>query len=125
MVSTSASLLLIAFGGSLGALSRYAVIHGFRIWFPQVTFPWHTLLVNIVGSFLLGIIIVLAKGKPIHFFLGIGFCGSLTTFSTFAVEISERVLAHNYLSAGTYLCTSCLLCVAVAVAGMVFAQSLR
>ena len=71
---------LVAVGGALGAGVRYALtilIHG--------RFPWSILLANLSGSFGLGVLIPWAS-PGVLLFAGVGFCGALTTFSTFALD---------------------------------------
>lgn len=82
------NLLLVAAGGSIGAVLRYWIYFLLK---PQ-PFPYTTLLINIAGSFLLGIIMALSlKENSIlpesyKLFLATGICGGFTTFSTFSYE---------------------------------------
>lgn len=71
---------------------------------PLGSFPWATLLVNVVGSFLLGV--VARKAMPTALAIGVGFCGGLTTFSTFAVEIAALIDDGNSVVGGVYLVAS-------------------
>lgn len=73
--------LLVALGAAVGAPVRY--------WAGHVLdrgMPWGTLLVNVVGSFLLGWFAGLSLGEPGAALFGVGFCGALTTYSAFAVQ---------------------------------------
>ncbi|OPZ66489.1 MAG: putative fluoride ion transporter CrcB [Candidatus Aerophobetes bacterium ADurb.Bin490] len=94
-------ILMVAFGGSLGAVSRYAVTHFVNLAFPgTVVSHWGTLTVNLAGSFLIGILFSTVQGVP-HFnhlwlFFAVGFMGAFTTFSSYALEM------HNQLAAGIY-----------------------
>lgn len=78
----------VAIGGALGALSRW----GLQLWVSHwsATFPWATVLVNIVGSLILGVLVALSASHqlsaPWRTILGTGFVGALTTFSTFTLE---------------------------------------
>jgi CrcB protein len=82
--------LLVAGFGALGATARYAVDG----WVSNVSrgqFPWGTLLINVVGSFLLGVLVQLTTDRMLphpysRVALGIGFLGAFTTFSTYAYE---------------------------------------
>lgn len=83
------NLLLVALGGAAGALLR----HGSGMAVRQMLgthFPWTTLLVNLVGSFLIGLVWSLAEAKVLSFELKLlvvtGFLGAFTTFSTFSLE---------------------------------------
>lgn len=82
--------LLIAGFGAAGAVSRYAVDSGIST-LTGGQFPWGTLTVNVVGAFLLGVLIALTSERLLldhnwRIALGIGFLGSFTTFSTYAYE---------------------------------------
>ena len=83
-------ILIIGLGGFLGSVARY-VTAKFLDGKLSPAFPYGTLTVNILGSFLLGIIYVIALRKAGltengRLFLGVGFCGGFTTFSAFALE---------------------------------------
>jgi fluoride exporter len=77
--------LYVALGAALGAPLRFLAAH----WLdgrPPVRVHWGTLAVNVVGSALLGLFSGLALGDQAWAFLGVGFCGALTTYSAFAVQ---------------------------------------
>ena len=83
--------LLIGGGGFLGACCRYAVNVGASRVFPLGHFPWGTLIVNLVGCFVIGFLAGLAHARSlfseeVRFFVFVGFLGSFTTFSTFGLE---------------------------------------
>jgi len=78
--------LFIALGGAVGAVLRFSVSSLF--YNQQGTFPWGTLIVNVIGSFLLALFMGWS-GSEHHswnFFLAIGLLGAFTTFSTFSME---------------------------------------
>jgi len=75
----------IAAGGFLGAMARYAMVAFVSAHWPT-RLPLGTLLVNLIGSFLLGWIASSGLNEQITFFLGTGFMGAFTTFSTFKLE---------------------------------------
>jgi fluoride exporter len=82
--------LLIAVFGALGAMSRYA-LDGWITSTARGEFPWGTLLVNVTGSFALGIVVELTTSRLLahpnwRIALGIGFLGAFTTFSTFTYD---------------------------------------
>lgn len=79
------TVLLVALGGGLGATLRYAAGH-----YLDGALHRGTLLVNVVGSTLLGALSALALSGSVWALLGVGFCGGLTTFSSFAVQAHER-----------------------------------
>lgn len=83
-------ILLVMVGGSLGALSRYAIAL-MATKYIDSRFPWGTLLANLAGCFLIGIAFGLADrmisfGPSARLFFMTGYLGSLTTFSTYALE---------------------------------------
>ena len=78
------TVLLVAVGAAVGAPVRFVAAHHF-----DRDFPGGTLLVNVVGSFLLGLLSALALSGSTSALLGVGFCGALTTYSTFAVQTSR------------------------------------
>ncbi|NLI75986.1 MAG: fluoride efflux transporter CrcB [Candidatus Riflebacteria bacterium] len=82
--------ILVMVGGSLGALSRYG-ISLLAVSLFGTNFPWGTLIVNLSGSFLIGLALSLAErhlvvGPAARLFFVTGFLGALTTFSTYALE---------------------------------------
>ncbi|MFC0532933.1 fluoride efflux transporter FluC [Phytohabitans kaempferiae] len=76
------TLVLVLVGGAVGAVTRYLV---------RFALPWPTVWVNVAGSALLGLLAGLGSGLPgwVGTLVGIGFCGALTTYSTFALETYE------------------------------------
>ena len=85
--------LYVALGAALGGVCRYLGMSLVSRWAGE-SFPWGTLLVNLLGSFLLGAIlgadVLVADGgvgpTRLEAFAGVGFCGGLTTFSTFSLQ---------------------------------------
>jgi len=97
--------LLVGLGGFIGAVSRYALSGLVHQWFNG-RFPYGTITVNIVGSFLLGIVMYLVQtkgpfGPNLRLFLTIGLFGAFTTFSTFAYESYELILGQRFYAAAT------------------------
>jgi|HigsolmetaAR203D_1030402.scaffolds.fasta_scaffold01037_19 crcB protein len=80
-----AELGWMAAGGCAGAIARYAVSAFVAARWPT-KLPIGTLLVNVIGSFLLGLIAGGGLDERLAFFLGTGFLGAFTTFSTFKLE---------------------------------------
>ena len=84
------TLILLAIGAILGVFGRYFATHLSSELTHHHGFPYGTLFVNIVGSLILGFVLSWAASKSFddrwRLFLATGFCGTLTTFSTFAFE---------------------------------------
>ncbi len=119
---------LVALGGALGSVGRFLlgpVIHkafGF-------TFPFGTLFINILGSFILGAVVGLAvDGGPVspqaRAFLAIGFCGGFTTFSAFSFETVTLLEGGQLGRAGAYVLASVVLSVTAAWIGLLTARQL-
>lgn len=107
--------LLIALLGSVGALVRYH-LGGFvhtsanRALASEADFPYGTLFVNALGSLILGLIAgFFSRGMFPHLFyvvVGVGFCGSLTTFSTLAVDLQRFLRDGRFSFFALYLIAS-------------------
>ena len=121
----------VAIGGALGATSRYWVHLMLENTerFNQSIFPYATLLVNVLGSLLLGISYVVLLEKlqlPMQFRAAImvGFLGAFTTFSTFSVDALELLQEGNVVQGMLYIVISVVLCIAVAWLGMTITRAL-
>jgi CrcB protein len=105
-------LLVIALGGGLGAVARYGLAELLPA--QPGRFPWATFTTNVVGCFLIGVLMVLvtevwSAHRLVRPFLGVGILGGFTTFSTYAVETRGLLrpgtvgVAFAY-AAGTLIC---------------------
>lgn len=118
----STNIISIFIGGGTGAVLRYlAGIWAGRL-FPLCNMPYATFGVNILGSFVLGFLFVLFTTKPemtnqLKLALTVGFCGGLTTFSTFSLEVYEMILRQHFLQALLYAVLSLVVGVVAVVAG--------
>ena len=113
--------LLAALGGALGALARWALAEALPA--APAGWPWATLLVNLTGCFLMGVLLaVLAARAPeppwARPFLGVGVLGGYTTYSTFAVDVVELVDDGAVGTAVGYLVVSVAGGVLAAAAGV-------
>ncbi|WP_433664219.1 fluoride efflux transporter FluC [Nocardia sp. CA-128927] len=101
-----AVLAVIALGGALGALARYGLLLAWPV--PAGGFPWAVFAINVAGSFLLGVLmVVITEIRPVHPlvrpFLGVGVLGGFTTFSTYAEDIRALLDPGTVLIAAVYL----------------------
>lgn len=108
------NILAIFIGGGLGSLSRFGITNLLRNY--SMDFPLATICVNIIGSLILGFAITLFWNKaPMHDTLKlavtVGFCGGLTTFSTFSWETFDLIKQGDFLLALLYTIISVLVCV--------------
>jgi CrcB protein len=98
--------LFVALGGGIGSACRYLIQTAFHNRFPAL-FPYGTFAVNIIGCFLIGILMSAISEKTITPQMSLlligGFCGGFTTFSTFAYEGNTLLLESKPLQAILYL----------------------
>ena len=120
------TFVAVAVGGALGAVSRYSfglvalALFGNR-------FPWATLGVNVVGSFLIGLAAVLIGDRIVDGELWrplviVGFLGAFTTFSAFSLDTLLLLQQGNYNTALAYMLGSVALCLGGTVSGMQLAK---
>ncbi|RFU66140.1 fluoride efflux transporter CrcB [Bacillus sp. V59.32b] len=113
---------LIGAGGAIGAAARFLI--GGLMRRAKGEFPLGTWVINISGSFLLGILAALhisnLLSEWLWSFVGIGFCGAYTTFSTFGTETIALLEEKNYITAMVYVISSVVIGVLVAAFGYYF-----
>ena len=109
---------MVGIGGGIGAMMRFF----FSLLGKPGSFPVHTLLVNIFGSLLIGIIFALSLknnliSDDLKLFLATGICGGFTTFSAFSLETMQLLRSGNYVTAGLYILISVFASVAATFIG--------
>ncbi len=111
------TLLYIAIGGALGSVARFLAMSAVGlVWRSE--FPYGTLVVNVFGSFCMGVLIdALARFLPQHqadlrAFIAVGVLGGFTTFSTFSLDVVVLFEHQNYAQALLYILASVILSVA-------------
>jgi CrcB protein len=115
-------LLLIAVFGAIGTLARYGLQGAVQIRMGS-TFPYGTLLINLTGCFLLGLIGQLTLNRIIvppewRVAIAVGFFGGYTTFSSFGWETAKMLEAGEWLWASMYVGSSVALGLLLSVAGI-------
>jgi CrcB protein len=121
----------IAVGSAGGGMARYWC-SGVVARLIGETFPWGTLLVNVVGSFIIGFIATLTApdgrvfvGSTARLALMSGFCGGFTTFSSFSIQTLNLLNDGEFLYAGANIGLSVLICLVAVWAGSALAASLN
>ena len=120
------NLIAVFAGGGIGAVLRY--LSG--VWFVKtlhLNMPSATFTVNIAGCFILGFLYILFINKTdwnyaVKLALTAGFCGGLTTFSTFSAEVFEMVRTAQYVQAGSYVLLSVIAGLIAVTIGAYFAK---
>jgi CrcB protein len=126
-----ASYFWIAVGSALGGVGRYWC-SGVAARLVGETFPWGTLVVNIVGSFIIGFFATLTgpdgrvyASSTARQFVTIGVCGGYTTFSSFSIQTLNLVQDGEWLRAGANVGLSVICCLVAVWAGYVLAASIN
>ena len=112
------NLLLVGFGGAIGSMLRYAA----TLLLNSKYFPYATLAVNIIGSFIIGLVFALSiKHEDFlnnwKLFLATGICGGFTTFAAFSLETMELLQREKIGMAVTYIGLSIVLGIAATFFG--------
>lgn len=119
-------VLMVALGGAVGAVGRYLVGVG-ATRFIGTGFPWGTLIVNVVGSFIMGALIAAlalrySVSNEMRAFLTIGILGGFTTFSAFSLDFAVLMERKDYGLAMLYLGSSVGLSILALFAGLIVAR---
>ena len=116
----------VAVGGAAGSVARYAVVLGTANWLG-VAFPFGTMIVNVVGSFLMGVLaagFALWWGNALRPLLIVGFLGGFTTFSSYSLD-AVALFERGAVAAGAvYTLGSVVLSVGAVLAGLWIVRSL-
>lgn len=119
-------LVAVAVAGSCGAVARFTLDGALRARLGSA-FPWATIVINVTGSLLLGLLagLVAGGGPPaLLTVVGVGFCGGYTTFSTASVESVTLLRAGRPVAAAGNAALSLVVCVAAAALGLALARLL-
>lgn len=107
------NLLLIFLGGGTGSIARYVMMNLISRQTGGSSFPWHTLGVNILGAFVIGVLMEIlalrvSMVEPTRLLLVTGFLGGFTTFSAFSFESALMLQKGDYAALATYVVASVL-----------------
>lgn len=115
----------VALGGALGSVARYWCVGAATRLFGD-TFPWGTLIVNVAGSFVIGVVLALssAEGRfvippEVRLFVAVGVCGGFTTFSAFSAQTLYLMRASEWMPALANIGGSVILCLVAVSLGHV------
>jgi CrcB protein len=113
----------VAIGGALGSMARFWLT-GAMTTLTGPRFPWGTLLINVLGSFVIGLVagitltpVRISMHPDIRIFLMTGVCGGFTTFSAFSLQTLDLLQTGNVVPAFGYAIGSVILCVVATYCG--------
>ena len=124
------SCLVVLIGGAIGSLARYLV----ALWAIPISgqLPWGTIVINIVGSFIIGFFgtLTVAHGRyaasdNLRLFVMVGLCGGFTTFSSFSLQTLDLMRGGAFGRAMINVGASVILCVLAVSAGHLIASRLN
>jgi CrcB protein len=126
-----ATYLWVAIGSALGGMARHWCTAMSVKWFGT-GFPWGTLIINILGSFVIGAFFTLTGvdgrfdvSANAKVFVMVGICGGYTTFSAFSLQTLALAQEGQWLRAGTYVMASVALCLVAVWAGFAVAAAVN
>ena len=120
-------VLSIAAGGALGSVLRHFAAKGALVLWGS-GFPYGTLLVNVLGSFIMGVFVgmfahMFNPSQEMRAFLTVGLLGGFTTFSSFSLDVVTLYERGETLSAISYIALSLILSLAAIFAGLLLTRS--
>lgn len=123
--------LWVAIGGAIGSVARFALGNAMTLALGT-TFPWGTLLINVLGSFVISFFAVLTgmnarfpMSAEARVFVTVGLCGGFTTFSAFSIQTVELARNGHPMRAALYVAASAALCITACALGYAWASTLN
>ena len=117
------SIFYIAFGGAIGSLARYLI--GVFLQNTKSGFPLSTFLVNVIGSFAIGIIFYILKdtnNENLKAFIIVGFLGGFTTFSAFSIDALNLIIEKQYFTSMLYISMTLIFSLSAVLLGFLFVR---
>ena len=120
-------IVAVAAGGAVGAVARYMTMSAVGVMLG-VGFPWSTLAVNVIGSFILGLLVETmalfwSPGEALRAFMVVGVLGAFTTFSTFSLDVAVLYERGEFAAIAAYLIASFVLSVGALFAGLALVRA--
>ena len=121
-------MLMVALGGAIGSSARYLVgVLATRVF--GIGFPWGTMIVNIVGSFAMGVLVAslairYSVSNEVRAFIAIGVLGGFTTFSSFALDVVYLYEKKQYFASAGYMSFSVICSILALFSGLALVRSL-
>jgi CrcB protein len=122
--------LWVAIGGALGSMARFWLANTMAVW-TGAEFPWGTLLINVIGSFVISFFGMLtgtaarfAVPYEARIFVTVGLCGGFTTFSSFSLQTIDLLRTGQPFRAVLYVAASVILCLAACALGFAAATAI-
>ncbi|WP_207494321.1 fluoride efflux transporter CrcB [Aridibaculum aurantiacum] len=120
---TIKNILMVGVGGMIGSILRFTI----TILVGNQSFPFATFCINIIGSFIIGIVLGMAvhqfSSNTLRLFLATGICGGFTTFAAFSIESMQMLQQQKYVVAATYITGSIVLSIAAACTGFYISRT--
>jgi CrcB protein len=110
--------LLVALGGALGSVARFAAAAAVTQWRGQADFPLGTFVVNAAGSLVIGLVAGATDHPQVRQFVMIGVLGGFTTFSTFSLDTVRLCADKHWGTAALYVALSGVVCLAATAGGL-------
>ena len=122
------NIIAIGIGGALGAVLRYLLGNQISIAFGT-NFPFSILIINVIGSFFMGMVIesfnlFSISNEPLQKFFTVGILGAFTTFSTFSLDAVDLILKNRFADAFIYVFASVILAIGFLFLGIQFIKLL-
>ena len=110
-------MISVCIGGFIGAMTRYYLSKQIEK-ITHVSFPIATFIINIIGCFLIGLVLNFDFSQSVYLLIAIGFLGAFTTFSTFSVEVVQLIEKKNYMVAVIYVVSSGVIGISCTIIGL-------